>query len=126
MAEHRSFYQDLTEIAEGRITELMREAEKWEARELTCLSSVSYLRASAFTIYLAWRDVTEGLHTEDDLKRLEALAYGTFGWRNAERLRYDSYWRLARERKTKVSAIRSRCNSDHKRLDCAPDGLHWK
>ncbi|HUS12645.1 MAG TPA: hypothetical protein VMZ30_19400 [Pyrinomonadaceae bacterium] len=78
MAEHRSFYQDLTEIAESRITELMREAEKWEARDPTWLSSVSYLRASAFTIYLAWRDVTEGLHTEDDLERLEALAHGTF------------------------------------------------
>ena len=36
---------------------------------------VSYFRAYASTIYLAWRDVTEGLHTEDDLERLEALAH---------------------------------------------------
>jgi hypothetical protein len=33
MAENRSFYQDLTEIGESRITELIRQAEQWEARE---------------------------------------------------------------------------------------------
>jgi hypothetical protein len=77
MAQNRSFYQDLTEIGESRITELIRQAEQWEAREPTFPNSGAYFRACAFTIYLSWRDVTDGLHTEHDLKRLEALAQGT-------------------------------------------------
>jgi hypothetical protein len=77
MAKNRSFYQDLTEIAESRITELIRQADEWEAQALTFPNSGSYFRACAFTIYLAWRDVTDGLHTERDLERLEALAHGT-------------------------------------------------
>jgi hypothetical protein len=77
MAQNRSFYQDLTEIAESRITELIHQAEEWEARGGTFPNSGSYFRGCAFTIYLAWRDVTDGLHTENDLERLGALAQGT-------------------------------------------------
>lgn len=76
MAKNRSFYQDLTEIAESRITELIRHADEWEARDSTFSNLGSYFHACAFTVYLAWRDVTEGLHTENDLERLEALAHG--------------------------------------------------
>jgi hypothetical protein len=78
MAKNCSFYQDLTEIAESRITELIRQAEEWEARDTTFPNSASYFRACAFTIYLAWRDITDGLHTENDLKRLKALAHDTY------------------------------------------------
>ena len=77
MAKNYSFYQDLTEIAECRITELMRQSEECEARDTGFAKPGSYLRAHASTIYLAWRDVTEGLHTEEDMERLEALAHGT-------------------------------------------------
>lgn len=77
MAQNRSFYQDLTEIAESRITELIWQAEEWEARDPTFPNSGSYFRGCAFIVYLAWRDVTDGLHTEYDLERLEALAHGT-------------------------------------------------
>ena len=77
MAENRSFYQDLTEIAESRITELIRQAEEWEARDPAFPNSDSYFRACAFTVYLAWQDVTDGMHTENDRERLEALAQGT-------------------------------------------------
>jgi hypothetical protein len=77
MAKNRSFYQDLTEIAESRISELIRQAEEWEAQDRTFPNSASYFRACAFTIYLAWRDVTDGLHTENDVERMEALARGT-------------------------------------------------
>ena len=77
MAKNRSFYQDITEIAETRMTELIRQAEEWEARNLTFPNAGSYFRACAFTIYLAWCDVTDGLHTQNDLERLEALARGT-------------------------------------------------
>ena len=77
MVLNRSFYRDLTEIAESRITELIRQAEKWEARDSTFPNSGSYFHACAFTVYLAWRDITDGLHTENDAERLEALAHGT-------------------------------------------------
>jgi hypothetical protein len=84
MAQNRSFYQDLTEIAESRITELVRHAEEWEAQDPTFANSGSYFHACAFTIYLAWRDVTVGLHTENDLERLEALAHG-IPWEDEDR-----------------------------------------
>jgi hypothetical protein len=77
MATNRSFYQDLTEIAESRITELMRQSEECEARDTSFANQVPYFHAYAFTIYMAWRDVTKGLHTKDDMQRLEALAHGT-------------------------------------------------
>lgn len=77
MAKNFSFYQDLTEIAETRIVELIRQAEEWEARNFISADSGSYFPACAFTVYLAWCDVTDGLHTEHDLKRLKALAHGT-------------------------------------------------
>jgi hypothetical protein len=77
MAKNCSFYQDLTEIAESRITELMRQSEECDAGDTGFANPASYFRAYASTIYLAWRDVTEGLHTEDDMERLEALAHGT-------------------------------------------------
>jgi len=76
MAKKDSFYQNLTEIAESRITALIRQAEEWEARDATFPSADSYFRACAFTIYLAWRDVTDGLHNERDLERLATLAHG--------------------------------------------------
>ena len=53
----------------------MRQSEECEGRDAGFANPVSYFRAYASTIYLAWRDVTEGLHTEDDLERLEALAH---------------------------------------------------
>jgi hypothetical protein len=77
MAQDHSFYQALTEVAESRITELIRQAEECDARDLTFPNSGSYFRDCAFTVYLAWRDVTDGLHTECDLERLVALAHST-------------------------------------------------
>jgi hypothetical protein len=76
MAKNFSFYQDLTEIAESRITKLVRLSEECEARDTNFANPVSYFHAYAFTIFLAWRDVTEGLHTKDDMERLEALTHG--------------------------------------------------
>jgi hypothetical protein len=77
MAQHLYFYQDVTQIAESRIKELIRHAEDIEAQEHTFPMIGSYFRGSAVTVYLAWRDVTAGWHTDEDLERLEALAHGT-------------------------------------------------
>lgn len=73
MAQQLHFYRDLTEIAENQIKELMRNVEVMDAFP----KAGSYFQACAVTVYLAWRDVTEGWHTEDDLERLEALTNGT-------------------------------------------------
>jgi hypothetical protein len=48
-----------------------------DARKDAFPKAGSYFQACAVTVYLAWRDVTEGWHTEDDLERLEALTNGT-------------------------------------------------
>jgi hypothetical protein len=81
MAEKRCFYQDLTEIAESRIKELIRHAEEMEAHEQGLPNAGKYFRDCAFTIYLAWRDVTDGWHGDDDLERLETLTNGA-SWVN--------------------------------------------
>jgi hypothetical protein len=77
MAQQLFFYQDLTEIAENPIKELLQQAKETEAREDASHTAGSYCRDCAVCVYLAWRDATEGWHTEADLKRLEALAHGT-------------------------------------------------
>ena len=77
MEQHMHFYQDLTQIAENRIKELIQHAENMEARERTSFEMGAYFRGSAVTVYLAWRDVTTGWHTDQDVERLEALAHGT-------------------------------------------------
>ena len=77
MGEKRCFYQDLTEIAESRIKELMQQADEVEVREHAFPKAGSYFRACATTVYLAWRDVTDGMHSEEDSERLEALMNGT-------------------------------------------------
>jgi predicted DNA-binding ribbon-helix-helix protein len=76
MAEKRSFYRDLTEIAESRIKELIQQAEEIEAPEHSSFNAASYVRACAVTVYLAWRDVTDGLHDDNDVERLETLTNG--------------------------------------------------
>jgi hypothetical protein len=48
----------------------MQQSEECEARDTGFANQVSYFRAYASTIYLAWRDVTEGWHTEDGMERL--------------------------------------------------------
>jgi len=73
MAEKRSFYRDITEIAESRIKELIQQAEETAACKYSSFKAAPYLRACAVTVYLAWRDVTDGLHADNDLERLEAL-----------------------------------------------------
>ena len=73
MAEKRCIYQDFTEIAEIRIKELIRHAEETEAHQHGLPEAGKYFRDCAFIIYLAWRDVTDGWHADDDLKRLETL-----------------------------------------------------
>jgi hypothetical protein len=77
MATQLNFYQELTNIAENRIKELMRHAEETDAREQSFPMAGSYFQACAVSVYLAWRDVTDGWHTEDDLERLEAITNGT-------------------------------------------------
>jgi hypothetical protein len=77
MAQHISFYQDVTQIAEGRIKELIRHAEEMEAREQSFPKAGSYFRDCAVCVYLAWRDVTVGWQFVEELERLEALANGT-------------------------------------------------
>jgi hypothetical protein len=76
VGEKRCFYQDLTEIAENRIKELKQQAEEMEAGPYHIPKVGSYFHACALTVYLAWRDVTDGLHDKDDLDRLEALTNG--------------------------------------------------
>ncbi len=77
MGQQLSFYADLTQIAETRIKELICHAEQVEARESSCPDGASYFRDCAAIVFLAWRDVTEGWQSPDDLERLEALTNGT-------------------------------------------------
>lgn len=74
MTQPSSFYKDITSIAESRIRELTQHAEDIDAREHSFPKASSYFRAHAVSVYLAWRDVTDGFHTSDDLERLEMLA----------------------------------------------------
>jgi hypothetical protein len=67
------FYQSVTQIAEGRMMELLRHAKDAEARGNDFPEAGSYFRACAHTVYCAWRDITDGWHTDDDVKRFEAL-----------------------------------------------------
>jgi hypothetical protein len=73
MTQPSSFYKEITNITESRIKELIQHAEDIEARERTFPQCNSYFRAHAATVYLAWRDVTDGFHTSNDLERLEML-----------------------------------------------------
>jgi hypothetical protein len=77
MGRQLSFYDDLTQIAEGRIKELICHAEQVEAQESCVPVAASYFRDCAVCVFLAWRDVTEGWQVPDDLERLEALTNGT-------------------------------------------------
>lgn len=79
MTQSNSFYKEITGLTEKRIKELIEHAEGLETREHTFPQASSYFRAHAATVYLAWRDVTDGFHTLEDMERLEALA-------NSERL----------------------------------------
>ena len=74
MTKPSSFYNKITSITENRIKELIRHADAIDARDAIFPQASAYLRAHAVTIYLAWRDVTEGLHTVEDVKRLARLA----------------------------------------------------
>ena len=75
MTESSSFYNVITSITESRIKELIQHAENIEAREHTFPQASSYFRAHATTVYLAWRDVTDGFHAIEDVKRLEMLTH---------------------------------------------------
>ena len=75
------FYQSVTRIAEERIVELLAYAKDAETRENGFPEAGSYFRACAHTVYSAWRDITEGWHTNDDVERLEAFV-GTPIWAN--------------------------------------------
>ena len=67
------FYKAVTQIAEDRIQELLNHAVDAEAREGGFLEAGSYFRACAHTVYAAWRDITDGWHTDADVARLESF-----------------------------------------------------
>ena len=73
MTQPSSFYKEITSITESRIKELIEHAEDIEAREHTFPKASSYFRAHAVSVYLAWRDVTDGFRSVEDMERLEAL-----------------------------------------------------
>lgn len=73
MTQSSSFYKEITSITESRIKELIQYAEDLDAREPIFPEAGSYFRAHAVSVYLAWRDVTDGFHTVEDVERLEAL-----------------------------------------------------
>ena len=75
MAQPLCFYRDLTHIAENRIRELILQAETAERRvDAPFPEAGGYYRACALTVFLAWKDVTEGWQTGQDRDRLAALA----------------------------------------------------
>ena len=75
MADGLGFYSDLTEIAEGRIRELITHAEAAERRDDAFLPQAgAYYRACALTVFMAWRDVTEGWQALHDRERLARLS----------------------------------------------------
>jgi hypothetical protein len=67
------FYKAVTRIAEVRIQELLQPAKEAEAREDGFPEAGSYFRACAHTVYFAWRDITDGWHTEAEVERLESF-----------------------------------------------------
>lgn len=73
MTHTSSFYKEITSITERRIEELIQHAEDIEARKHSFPQVSSYFRAHVATVYLAWRDVTDGFHTVENVKRLEML-----------------------------------------------------
>lgn len=78
MAEGLGFYSDLTEIAEGRITDLITHAEAAERRADAFLPQAgAYYRACALTVFMAWRDVTEGWQALHDCGRLARVVRRT-------------------------------------------------
>ena len=81
MSEQLNFYKDFTHIAESRIKELISYAEQTETYGSALPKASSYFRDRAACVYLAWRDVTDGWQSKDDLERLEALAHET-SWTN--------------------------------------------
>jgi len=72
MENYSYFYQAVTKIAEDRIKELVQHAKDAEAGDHVFREAGSYFRACAQTVYFAWRDITEGWHTVDDIERLES------------------------------------------------------
>jgi hypothetical protein len=75
MAKGLCFYRDLTEIAERRIRELIAHADMAERRADAPLPQAgAYYRACALTVFMAWRDVTEGWQAQHDCERLAALS----------------------------------------------------
>jgi hypothetical protein len=67
------FYNAVTRIAEDRILELLQHAKDAEARENGFPEAGSYFRACAHTVYSAWRDITDGWHTDGDSERIGSL-----------------------------------------------------
>lgn len=73
MENYSYFYQAVTKVAEDRIKELIQDAKDAEAGGHVFPEAGAYFRACAQTVYLAWRDITEGWHTEGDIERLESF-----------------------------------------------------
>ena len=67
------FYQAVTKIAEDRMLELLQHAKDADVRDGGFPDAGAYFRACAQTVYLAWRDITDGWHRRNDVERLAAL-----------------------------------------------------
>lgn len=74
MTRPSSFYNEITGITENRINELIRHADAIDARDAIFHQASTYFRAHAVSVYLAWRDVTDGFHMVEDVERLARLA----------------------------------------------------
>lgn len=73
MENYSYFYQAVTKIAEERINELIQHAKDAEAGGPVFPEVGSYFQACAQSVFFAWRDITDGWHTEDDRKHLESF-----------------------------------------------------
>lgn len=73
MENYSYFYQAVIKIAEDRIQELVQHAKDAEDGSPIFPAAGSYFRGCAQTVYFAWRDITEGWHTERDIVRLESM-----------------------------------------------------
>jgi len=73
MENYSYFYQAVTKIAENRTKELVQHAKESKAGGHVFPETGSYFQACAQTVYFAWRDITEGWHTKDDVARLESM-----------------------------------------------------
>lgn len=73
MENYSYFYTAVTQIAEDRIRELMQHSQDTEVRENGFPNAGTYFCGCAQIVYAAWADITEGWHTENDVKRLELL-----------------------------------------------------